>query len=164
METPITRPLIIILSLLWLSACESDGPSPEMVQRFDTSRLMWADLEAEAGGHYWYRADHFGVSQWTSSAWVEVEDGEVVRVEREIRDEVGNLRPNASDFVELAPAVTIDRLYDLCRSVLNDGGMLTFEVRDDGLLSVCSAYPEGCYDDCGRGVKIDDFGEGAMPR
>lgn len=163
------KQLLFAALALTLVACDTESTTDpaaqsEALRALDASREVWDAMRDEAGGHYWYRADRSSVTQWTSSTWIEVEAGAVVQVTTEARDDGGTVREAVADFVDFAPSLTLDALYDRCADVLRDGGDLTFETDDSGLIRECWAWPEGCLDDCGRGVSVNAFGVGAMVR
>jgi len=133
----------------------------------------WNELKIKNGNSYIYQTTFSSWTGWGSVTELKVTDGIVTsRIYQEFKTSESNGQPEIIDsYTETktnlgchekgAKPLTIDDLYNSCASeylkVDKENNTIYFETESDGLMTLCGFVPEGCMDDCFRGVKINSF-------
>lgn len=144
------------------------------LQSFESSIEKWNKLKKEHNNSYTYTIGFSSFTGYRNTTVITVKEGEVIeRVFYEVHpinepdQEVTN-RPtfkedktNLNTHSEGSPAVTIDKLYKDCSekylTVDKNANTIIFRVDEIGILSVCGYNPNGCADDCFRGISIGEI-------
>lgn len=145
---------------------------PAMAAKLTNSRTAWSAMKAKQGASYDYlsswRIYPSGVQFQTR---VEVRDDKVVRRSFgtagqtpewvETGSSVGSHPQSESPFNVLAPAVTIDRLYDECAtSVLplhSRTLAVTLRFHPSGVVEECTYRRRNCADTCDAGYRLSEL-------
>ncbi len=137
------------------------------------SLTQWTELKNINGNSYIYQTTFFSWTGFGSNTELKIEEGIVTsRVyqefkinetngQREIIDTYTESEADLGSHEKGATPLTIDDLYNSCAgeylSVDKEKNTLYFEAELDGLMTLCGFVPDGCMDDCFRGVTITSF-------
>jgi hypothetical protein len=174
--------LVPILMGMILMSCEKNSDDKlsalttlkgESGLSYNESLTQWKELKNENGNSYMYQTT---ITSWTgfgSITELKVEEGIVTsRVyqafetnetngEREVFDSYTETKTDLGSHDEGAKPLTIDELYHSCASeflsIDKENNTLYFETEVNGLMTLCGFVPDGCMDDCFRGVSINSF-------
>ncbi len=161
------RLLLCILALsISFSAC--DKTDYEYEGNFKKSRKAWLDFKGQAKNSYKYTTQG---SSWAGFSWetsIYVEDGKVI--ERIFKYTSGeNIPENELAWIEneqeinthkntaASEAVTLDDIYEKAQHdwlKKRKDAEAFFETNNNGMISLCGYTPDGCMDDCFRGIHI----------
>lgn len=179
------KKLIALAFLGLLFSCEKkdDSPQNELTAlttlsgqsglSYAESIDKWNDLKAQNGNSYIYQTTFTSWAGFGSVTELKVIDGIVIsRIYQEfkINEANGSLeiidsyietKSNLGSYDKGAKPLTIDDLYNSCASEYlvadEDNNTIYFETELNGLMSLCGFVPDGCMDDCFRGVSINAF-------
>ena len=177
-----TNRFLLLIFVVILMACEKSNDDKLSVLStlkgengftYNESLKQWTELKDINGNSYIYQTTFVSWTGFGSITELTIEEGEVTsRVyqefktnetngQREIIDTYTETKTNLGSHDKGAYSLTIDDLYNSCASeyltVDKENNTLYFETEIDGLMSLCGFVPEGCMDDCFRGVKINSF-------
>lgn len=141
---------------------------------FRESKTAWRNLKKEHGNSYVYTILEQSWTGHGSETTLVVDEGKVKErhyVEFIISDEDGSKsitdsyketsKKEIGSHSSGAPPYTIDDLYRTCLSkyltVDHDANEVFFETDEDGVMMLCGYVPNGCQDDCFRGIRISEF-------
>ncbi|MCL3782147.1 hypothetical protein EMN47_17300 [Prolixibacteraceae bacterium JC049] len=138
---------------------------------YSSSLENWESLKQKNGSSYVYQTSTYSWTGYSNTTEVKVLNGKVVeRIFVEYQSE-GTSKKKIGSYKEIgdqlgtnefgtAP-ITIDELYKLCvgkyLSADRDKNTIYFEVETSGLMTLCGFVPDGCMDDCYRGIRITAF-------
>nr|WP_320022937.1 hypothetical protein [uncultured Draconibacterium sp.] len=177
-----TNRLLLLIFVVILMACEKSNDDKLSVLStlkgengftYNESLKQWTELKDINGNSYIYQTTFVSWTGFGSITELKIEEGVVTsRVyqefktnetngQREIIDTYTETKTNVGSHDKGANSLTIDDLYNSCASeyltVDKENNTLYFETDLDGLMTLCGFVPEGCMDDCFRGVKINSF-------
>ena len=177
-----TNRFLLLIFVVILMACEKSNDDKLSVLStlkgengftYNESLKQWTELKDINGNSYIYQTTFVSWTGFGSITELKIEEGIVTsRVyqefktnetngQREIIDTYTETKTNLGSHDKGAYSLTIDDLYNSCASeyltVDKENNTLYFETELDGLMSLCGFVPEGCMDDCFRGVKINSF-------
>ena len=177
-----TNRFLLLIFVVILMACEKSNDDKLSVLStlkgengftYNESLKQWTELKDINGNSYIYQTTFVSWTGFGSITELTIEEGVVTsRVyqefktnetngQREIIDTYTETKTNLGSHDKGAYSLTIDDLYNSCASeyltVDKENNTLYFETEIDGLMSLCGFVPEGCMDDCFRGVKINSF-------
>lgn len=177
-----TNRFLLLIFVVILMACEKSNDDKLSVLStlkgengftYNESLKQWTELKDINGNSYIYQTTFVSWTGFGSITELTIEEGVVTsRVyqefktnetngQREIIDTYTETKTNLGSHDKGAYSLTIDDLYNSCASeyltVDKENNTLYFETELDGLMSLCGFVPEGCMDDCFRGVKINSF-------
>jgi len=177
-----TNRLLLLIFVVILMACEKSNDDKLSVLStlkgengftYNESLKQWTELKDINGNSYIYQTTFVSWTGFGSITELKIEEGIVTsRVyqefktnetngQREIIDTYTETKTNLGSHDKGAYSLTIDDLYNSCASeyltVDKENNTLYFETELDGLMTLCGFVPEGCMDDCFRGVKINSF-------
>jgi len=140
---------------------------------YNESLTQWNKLKNINGNSYIYQTTFVSWTGFSSITELKIEEGIVTsRVykefntnetngQQEIIDTYTETKTNIGSHEKGANPLTIDDLYNSCASeyliVDNGKNTLYFETYLDGLMTLCGFIPDGCMDDCYKGVSINSF-------
>lgn len=171
--------LLLLFFVVILMACEKDKLSVlttfkgENGLTYNESLKQWNELKEINGNSYIYQTTFLSWTGFGSITELKIEEGVVTSRtyqefktnetdrKREIIDIYTETKTNLGSHEEGASPLTIDDLYHSCASeyltIDSKNNTLYFETDTDGLMTLCGFVPDGCMDDCFRGVKINSF-------
>ncbi|QHS62242.1 hypothetical protein [Chitinophaga agri] len=157
--------LLLIICSLFI-ACKKDM---EYADNFHTSERVWSNFKASAGNSYSYMVT---TGSWTGTVTetvLTVRNGQVVARSYVHKEREGTgpqlvvlaqWEENNTDLgshQEGAKPFTLDDIYAQAKSdwLKKRGDAKTyFETLNGGMISLCGYVPDGCADDCFRGITI----------
>lgn len=140
-------------------------PKGSAQHQLQQSQMKWEQLKNDMGRSYRYTVGFQRDNGYGHSTTITVEHDKVVA--RRYRE--WNLRTQATaewnergrslgHLNDAAPAVTFDRVYQVCQDMLkrhaDDKTPPLLELDEQGLLSRCLHSDEYCYRDCSRGIQV----------
>lgn len=173
--------LLMILAAILMS-CEKNNDDKlsalttikgESGLTYNESLAQWTELKNINGNSYIYQTTFISWTGFGSITELKIEEGIVTsrayhefitndtNGQREIIDTYTESRADLGSHEKGANPLTIDDLYNSCASeylsVDKEKNTLYFETESDGLMTLCGFVPNGCMDDCFRGVRINFF-------
>ena len=137
------------------------------------SLSKWNELKKTHGNSYIYQTTFTSFTGVGGTTEIKVENGTVrARIYQEFKINQNNgAKQVVFAYTETgedlglnrkgAPALTIDELYQSCANnyitVDPEKNAIIFQTSEEGLMTVCGFYPDGCMDDCFNGLRIDSF-------
>jgi len=166
-----------VLMLLLFVSCVNDDTSQFELRgengfSYKESLEQWKKLKKDNGNSYVYKTVFVSwMFNYGSSTELKIENGIVVERnyevynfidengEKEIIDSYIENVENIGTHQEGALPKTIDELYNTCAGdyliVNSKDNVIYFETNENGILSLCGFVPEGCMDDCYRGIQVE---------
>lgn len=175
---------LLILMTLAIFSCEKEDDANKGLKVLSTlksdtgvtyneSLALWNDLKKKHGNSYVY---HTTFTSWTgfgSTTEIIVGNGIVTQrsyeafrydpsnAHKEIIDSYHESKTDLGIHEKGAKPLTIDELYETCARdylVANvSNNTLNFQTTETGLMTLCGYVPDGCMDDCFRGIRITGF-------
>lgn len=177
-----TNRLFPLIFMVILMSCEKNNDDKSSVLttlkgesgfNYNESFAKWTELKNKNGNSYIYQTTFFSWTGFGSTTELKIEEGVVISRDyqefitnettgqREIIDTYTETETNLGSHEKGANLLSIDDLYNSCASeyliVDTEKNTLYFETELDGLMTLCGFVPDGCMDDCFRGVRIDSF-------
>ncbi|MFY0687439.1 MAG: hypothetical protein JXQ90_09750 [Cyclobacteriaceae bacterium] len=137
------------------------------------SKSKWSELKNQNGNSYTYQTTFQSWVGFGHTTEIKVKDGVVVaRSYQEFSIDQRTGKRTVTDTYQEegselgiheigAELLTIDELYTACSTsfliVNQEDNTLYFETADNGLMTTCGYVPNGCVDDCYRGIRINAF-------
>ena len=159
--------LLLLTAITILSACKKDGIAKK--DEFQDSYKKFTDFKASVSNSYIYVVATGSVFGSSSSTTLTVKNGKVVARSYQHYRRDGN-GPNVlvtswdedgssiATHNEGAEPLTLDQVYDKAKNEWLKADTKTnkiyFETDANGLLASCGYVPDGCQDDCFRGITI----------
>lgn len=168
------RILIIALLLLGsiISSCSSDDDF-NYQSDFENSHNAWLNFKASSNNSYKYVVN--GGSVFTTYGWettIKISNG--VIIERAFRYTAGaedfipvdqlewtenenEINSPEHEYTSAFTALTLDEIYTKAEHewlIKRENANSVFESENDGMISTCGYYFDGCQDDCFNGVHI----------
>lgn len=175
------RILLLVFAVILMSCIKSNDDKLSVMTTlkgesgltYNESLKQWTELKDKNGNSYIYQTTFVSWTGFGSITELKIEGGEVTsRVyqefktnetdgQREIIDTYIETNTNLGSHEKGANPLTIDDLYNSCESeyltVDKENNTVYFETEIDGLMTLCGFVPDGCMDDCFRGVTINSF-------
>jgi hypothetical protein len=136
---------------------------------------VWTTTKTDCAGAYHYSTNSYGplgVPAYKTTVAITEDQAAARRFERwengAITEQWVETSAEIGAHAEGAPALTMEQLYDDCRTKILSGDSgrynIVFETDANGALARCTAelLPD-CADDCSSGVVIMDFACGRLP-
>ena len=158
--------LICAGALCLLSACN-------LAERgeWSSSFATWNSLKAQNGDSYTYASSFGSWTGYTSTTRFTVVNGEVTERSFESSQRLDDGTEQIESWTERgeelgereagAPVRTVNEVYAACRDevlIQNPfANSVGFETDERGLLAACYYVPNGCADDCSKGVNISEL-------
>ncbi len=176
-----TRRLFLVILTIFFISCEKNEDKNSVLSTlkgesgmsYNESLTKWRELKKINGNSYIYQTT---ISSWTGFSSVtelKIEEGIVTtRVYKEFKtNETNGQQEMIDSYTEIktslgshekgANILTIDDLYNSCASEYliadKERNTLYFETETSGLMTLCGFVPNGCMDDCFKGVRINSF-------
>ncbi len=142
---------------------------------YNESIEKWTELKRVNGNSYIYQTTLLSWVGFGNITEIKVEEGKVTtRVYKEfyIDDLTGErIMMSSNSYTESANEIgsnengalplTVDELYNSCVNdyliVDQENNSIYFETEISGLMTLCGYVPNGCADDCFRGISINSF-------
>ncbi len=139
---------------------------------YNESIDKWTELKKINGNSYVYQTTFISWTGSKNTTEIKVKNGKVTSriYQGFIIDDNGNKAVDSfiensnelGNHLEGAEPLTIDELYTSCASdyliVDQKNNTLYFETdTNNGLITLCGFVPNGCADDCYRGIRISSF-------
>jgi hypothetical protein len=156
----------ITIILIALNACKKDG----IVYGGDYSKSYqtWRDFKKANGDSYSFQVVTGSWTGYGTETTITVKQGKIVERSYVAKASVGNgpvtiIQEWKEDETQLgthdafAALLTMDEVYAKARNewlVKRDDAQTYFEAKNDGMISLCGYVPNGCADDCLRGIRI----------
>ncbi|GAA3629470.1 hypothetical protein [Flavivirga jejuensis] len=162
---------ILLVSFL-IASCESDDDLNYQTD-FENSQEAWLDFKESSNNSYKYVVS--GGSVFTSYGWettITVSNGVIIERDFKYTSGAENFIPvdqlewteNENDInnsehehTSAFSALTLDEIYDKAKEVWlikRDNATTYFEIENNGLISTCGYFENGCMDDCFIGITI----------
>lgn len=140
---------------------------------YNESLTQWSELKNLNGDSYIYQTTFISWAGFGNITELKIESGIVTsrtyqgfitneaNGQKEIIETYTETLTNLGSHEKGASPLTIDDLYNSCASeyltVDLENNTLYFETELDGLMTLCGFVPNGCMDDCFRGVEINSL-------
>jgi len=153
-----------------LAACGGDS-----VGAVGAVPAAWTTTKAGCAGAYHYSTTSYGplgVPMYKTTVAIANDQPAARAVERwengAVTDQWVETGAQIGTHAEGAPALTMEQLYDDCRTKILSGASgsydVVFETAASGALTQCTAMrAKDCVDDCSAGVVVMDFACGGPP-
>lgn len=170
MKTKIYLIALLMISCI-ITSCESDDIDYQ--NEFQKSKKALQDFKKETNNSYKYTVDF---SSWTGTAsetTITVTNGVVSQRHFKYTNTSGlnNIPPKELEWTETgseigshknsgAAALTLDEIYLKAEQewlVKKSNAKISFEAKNNGLLSTCGSVENGCQDDCFVGIRIKNI-------
>jgi hypothetical protein len=173
-----TNGLLFLVIVTVLISCKKDDNALTTLKGrngvpYKESLAIWNELKKNNGNSYQYITSMGSWTGYGSETTLKVENGVVTsRVytafkidgsngQKEILDTYTETIAELGSHNKGAAPLTIDDLYNSCAGeylkVDRENNTLYFEAELDGVMTLCGFVPNGCMDDCFRGVRINSF-------
>lgn len=169
---------LLTFSLL-LFSCSADLYAPNLLvtgengYNYLQSEKEWKKLKDKHQNSYSYTVSEQSFSGFGSETTIMVMDGQVVSRNykayiisendgsKEITETYTETEGDLGSHSEGAPPVTLDELYEDCRTeylmVDPETHTIYFDTTEEGVISLCGHVPELCGDDCFVGFRLTRF-------
>lgn len=159
-------PIVLLLICSLFVACKKDM---EYEDNFHTSERVWSNFKVSSDNSYSYMVTSSSWTGTTTETVLTVRNGQVVARSyvNKVRDGSGpqlviraQWEEDSSDLgshEEGAKPFTLDDIYTQAKSdwlKKREGAKTYFETLNGGMISLCGYVPDGCADDCFRGITI----------
>jgi hypothetical protein len=175
---------LLILMTLTIFSCEREDDTHQALKVLSTLRsdngltyneslALWKELKNNNGNSYIYHTEFTSWTGYGSTTEIIVRNGNVTERsyeafrydasinQKEIIDSYREDKTNLGSHEKGAKQLTIDELYGTCAGdyLVADvsDNTLYFQTAENGLMTFCGYHPNGCMDDCFRGIRITGF-------
>jgi hypothetical protein len=160
-------PVIMLLIATLFVSCKKDHVYGD---EFSESEETWRDFKASSNNSYRYMVSTGSWAGSRSETIVTVENGQVVgrsyvskvrgdsSIQMVIREHWEEDASSLGSHTGGAEPLTLDKIYQRAKSdwlKKREDAETYFETRNNGMISLCGYVPNGCVDDCFRGITID---------
>lgn len=159
--------LIILLVAVTFTGCKKD--KIEYANAFEKSYKAWTNFKAATGNSYAYTVSTSTWTGYSSETTLTILNGQItgrsfvskgpkgndptVVVLEQWEEDVNSLKTHNRG----ASLLTLDEIYDLAKNDLllkRSDAEVSFEAKNDGMISGAGYVEHGCQDDCFRGIRI----------
>lgn len=159
--------VLVLLLVFAISGCKKEAI--EFRKDFDKSFKTWLDFKASASNNYKYQLVTNSWSGSSTQTTITVKDGKVVQREyiSKTVKQPGNVITIHEDWVEngqelnshknYGAILTLDEIYEKAKTELlikRADAEVSFESKNNGMISSCGYVPKNCADDCFSGFSI----------
>jgi hypothetical protein len=163
---------LVVFMFILLASCSKEIVSPSGVS-YQQSLNYWNAYKASVNNNYSYTVVFGSVFGYGSETKITVKGGVVIardyiatrrinngpiEIYKTWSETAANLNTHASEGADL---ITLDDIYVKAKNewltVDKKKNTIYFETDNKGLLSSCGYVPEGCQDDCFRGITIKEI-------
>lgn len=159
--------IISILFVVFTTSCEKSDIHKE--KDYQHSYKAWLKFKAESNNSYRYISTTHSWVGTASETTITVQGGKIrgrafvqtrfdyTTNEIKIIEQWEEDEQNLNSHENHGPLYTLDEIYHLARTqwlVKQKGVQISFEVKNNGMISSCGYVPDGCQDDCFRGITI----------
>lgn len=161
--------LSLFIAVAFLSACKKDGVQSD----FAKSRDTWLDFKKKSNNNYKYTVATFSWTGFSAQTIISVSNGVVIgrnytaytkdgktgqqTVYESWTEDAATLNSHTGG----AQALTLDAVYEKAAAVWLKAdakqNTISFEAKNNGMISACGYIPNGCMDDCFIGIHITDI-------
>ncbi|MBS9768803.1 MAG: hypothetical protein KGV44_14870 [Flavobacteriaceae bacterium] len=168
---------LLIFSSLILNSCSSEDDI-NYSEDFEKSKKAWLKFKEHFGNSYEYtvKKGSWAWDGYNQETTIKVVGGKVVqrrfkyvgRIENVPKEELLEWTENENEINthnQGASPLTLDEIYEKAEKewlIKRENVSTYFEAKNDGLISSCGYVPEGCMDDCFRGIHIKEI-KGLLP-
>lgn len=162
--------LLIFLLLTAFTSCKKD--SIEHNADYAQSYRTWLSFKDSSNNSYRYMVYQGSWTGYGSETIITVKNGKVVQrsyvhkqvvhngtaIVTTVLDQWTEEEDQLSTYQEGATPVTLDTIYEKAKHdwlLKRDDAETYFETRNNGMISLCGYVPDGCMDDCLRGITIN---------
>lgn len=155
--------------LILASSCSKDALRSDL----DDSLDKWEDFKKANNNSYYYTVTTASWVGTSSSTTITVNSGIIERrvYKQYLTDGSNGQKTLKTSWVEDkaslnshqegAETLTLDQVYDKAKNVWlkadKNENAISFEARNDGMISSCGYVPNGCMDDCFTGISISEI-------
>ncbi|WP_156877193.1 hypothetical protein [Salinimicrobium terrae] len=177
MEKIYSVTLLPFIFLLFFSCSVEDlqenlAVEGEYGYNFRESKAEWDRLKKKNGNSYVYTILEQSWTGFGSETTIEVEKGKITarhyiafeiseEGDKKITESYEEFKNDIGKHNLGAPPYTMDDLYKTCLSHYliadPDTHEILFETNEEGIMTLCGFVPQGCQDDCFRGIRISYF-------
>ena len=159
---------ILVLSVSGILSCKKD--KIEFKSDFDSSFRAWQKFKVESRNNYSYTAPTYSWTGSSSETIIIVNDGKVTGrkyIAKARRDDPSQAIYVVEEWTEDsltlnshqsgASTLTLDQVYDMAKNnflVKRPNAKISFEAKNNGLISSAGFIDDNCADDCFRGFTI----------
>ena len=174
------KKMIILLFLLVSISCEKNNKPSVLTElksknglSYNQSLNKWNELKNKNRNSYSYQTTFKSWTGFGNTTELKIKDGVIAsRIyqefktkdqdgTKEIVDSYSEDGCNLGTHSKGALLLTIDDLYETCAkrylTIDEKNNTIYFETGNDGLITMCGFVPNGCMDDCYRGVSVNSF-------
>lgn len=161
--------LIIFLFALAFASCKKETISH--AGDYNSSYQAWAAFKDSSHNSYRYMVTDGSWTGYGTETLITVREGKVVgrsfvskQIDRNgtavvttILEEWTESEDQLSTHDKGADPVTLDKIYEKAQQdwlQKRENASIYFETRNNGMISLCGYVPDGCQDDCLRGITI----------
>ncbi len=162
---------LLIFSSLILNSCSSEDDI-NYSEDFEKSKNAWLKFKEHFGNSYEYTVQRGSwANRYSEETTIKVVGGKVVqrhfkyvgRIEDVPKEELLEWTENENKMNTHnrgAYPFTLDEIYEKAEKewlVKRENVSTYFEAKNEGLISSCGYVPDGCADDCFRGISIKEI-------
>ncbi|MBC9931041.1 hypothetical protein [Chitinophaga qingshengii] len=160
--------LVLLLTSLLFVACKKD--KIEYKSDFQNSYKAWLNFKDANANSYRYKVTSGSWTGESTETTITVQSGKIVHRSFIAKGPNGNRPPEIVTYEQWEEdeaainsktngfkAVTMDEIYERARQewlVKRSDGKVYFEAKNNGMMSSAGYVPDGCQDDCFRGINI----------
>ncbi len=164
----------IIYILILVSFFFSCNSQPSVIQKYRKSLEHWENQKVKHNNSYRYTLYRETGRAMGSRATITVKKGKVIQrhfehysmkytkegIERIVEDQWTENKADLGIHKSIFAPQTIDELYQDCKGIYINSPkseIKTFNVDTNHIIRTCGYTPEGCHDDCFRGIELFSF-------
>ncbi|NML19264.1 hypothetical protein HHL16_00195 [Pseudoflavitalea sp. G-6-1-2] len=157
----------LLLLAVALFACKKESQNDI---EFRKSYSSWLSFKKTSGDHYKYDVETSSWTGFASKTVIWVRNSKVIQRHYKVT-QIGStmyIPPSEMEWIENeneinshknkgAAAITLDEVYDKAQKdwlIRRDNTEITFEAKNNGMISTCGYRELSCADDCFNGIKI----------
>lgn len=157
--------LLLLLFAITFIGCKKD--KIEYSNEFEKSFKAWTDFKTASGNSYSYTVSTVSWTGYSTETTLNVANGKIIGrsyiakgikddqvvVFQQWQEDAGTLNSHDNG----ASLLTLDQIYDLAKNDLllkRENAKISFEAKNNGLISSAGYIEDGCQDDCFTGLSI----------
>ena len=160
--------LLLLITVFSLHSCDKEDFEHE--NSFNKSHKVWLTFKSKSNNSYKYTVEGYS---WVGILWkttITVDEGKIVRRSYQCEEIGFGMEPSLKEewtengeeigiHKETAAfdPITLDEVYEKAKNewlIKRSDTTTFFEIKNNGLISLCGYTVDGCVDDCFRGVNI----------
>lgn len=159
--------VFVLLLAFAIIGCKKEAI--EYRKEFDKSFKTWIDFKVSASNNYKYQLVTNSWTGFSTQTTITVKGGKVIQrayIAKTVK-QPGNVITIHEEWVEseqelnshknYGAILTLDEIYEKAKTELlikRDDGEISFESKNNGMISSCGFVPKNCADDCFSGFRI----------